>query len=299
MQIGITGISGFIGKKLAHAAAEQGHHIVGFSRRLTPLVAGEKERRPLNSETEPDVTGLDAIIHLAGESIMGRWTAAKKERILQSRVQTTQALASSIRRLRDSGHRVPALISASGIGLYGDRGDTVLDEEQPAGAGFLPMVVQAWEREALAVQTETRVAIMRIGIVMGREGGAWPALRRLFRLVLGGPLAGGRHWISWIHIDDLVALLLAAATQEKYCGVYHAVAPQPMRNDEWTKEIARVLHRPAPWPAPAWALRLLMGEQVSIILDSLRTTPSRALKHGFSFRYPELRLALEHLESQS
>lgn len=289
MKIGITGASGFIGRHLIAMLRAAGHECVAFAREPSRPVPGCAETRTAAPDRTLDVGGLDAVVNLAGESIMGRWTAAKKKRVIQSRVGTTERVVKAMRSAGEGGPRV--LISASATGFYGDRGDQTLDETAAPGSGFLPEVTQRWEATALAA-TDIRVACVRIGFVFGANGGAFPLLRRLFSLGLGGRLGSGRQWMSPVHVNDVAALMTWLVTQPGAAGTFNATCPQPVRNGDFTRELARTLGRPAVLPAPAWALRLALGEMSHLMLDSQRVLPTRTLEQGYRFQFPDLRSIL-------
>lgn len=289
MIVGITGASGFLGTKLIQLATEAGHHIVGFSRNPSKPISGCSEVR-LFSE-RPDVNGCDAIVHLAGESVFGLWTAQKKERIRRSRVEGTRHLVEAIL----AAEQPPkVLLGGSAIGFYGDTGESAVDESSAAGTGFLAEVAVQWESEAMAAcQRGVRVALLRTSVVLGKGGGAMKLLAPLFKAGLGGPLGSGQQWFSWIHIEDWAALALFVLEQNAVSGPINAVAPAPVQNREFTKILARAVHRPAFFKAPAFALRALLGEFSCELLDSKRVLPKAALQAGFKFRYPSLPEALD------
>ncbi len=297
MILGVTGASGVIGRHVIAAATAAGHQVVAFSRRPTAPWPGVTEVRPWDpSARRPDLTGLHAVIHLAGEPVTGRWTARKRAAILHSRVEGTRAVVQALAALAPPA---ATLVCASGVGYYGDRGDEPLTETAAPGTGFLAEVAQAWEAEAIAAETHgARVVRARLGMVLSPQGGAWPALRRIFRLGLGGRLGSGRQWISWIHADDAAALLVAAATDARYAGALHLTAPAPVPQREFARGLARALRRPALLPAPALGLRLLLGRQASFLLDGQRALPAAAQEAGFAFRFPTLEAALAELTRQ-
>jgi uncharacterized protein (TIGR01777 family) len=236
---------------------------------------------------------VDAAVHLAGESVAaGRWTPEAKRRIRDSRVLGTRLLAESLARLR----RPPrVLVSASAIGIYGDRGDTPLDESSALGADFLAGVGKEWEAAAgPASDAGIRVVQLRFGIVLAREGGALARMLTPFKLGVGGPLGSGRQWMSWIAIDDAVGAILAVLTNEAARGPVNAVAPEPVRNAEFAARLGAALHRPSVLPAPAFALRALFGELADgALLASQRVVPARLTALGYRFKYPTLPEALE------
>lgn len=290
MKIGITGASGFIGRHLIAMLRAAGHECVAFAREPSRAVPGCAETRSAAPDRALDVGGLDAVVNLAGESIMGRWTAAKKERVIQSRVGTTERVVKAMRSAGEGGPRV--LISASATGFYGDRGDQTLDENAAPGSGFLPEVTQQWEAAAALASTNIRVACVRIGFVFGADGGGFAPLRRLFSLGLGGRLGSGRQWMSPVHVDDVAGLITWLIEQPAAAGTFNATCPQPVRNGDFTRELARALGRPAVLPAPAWALRLALGEMSHLMLDSQRVLPTRTLELGYRFKFPDLRAIL-------
>lgn len=308
MTIGLTGATGFIGGKIIGLALRRGHEVVAFTRDPRRTIPG-CEMRLFSLEKAPDIAGCEALIHLAGESVVGLWTAAKKRRITESRVLGTRRVVEAI----NAAHEKPeVLLSSSAIGFYGDRGDEELTETAPAGSGFLAETTQAWEREALRAECggsevenlgaapnsdvrAPRVVLLRTAIVLGARGGALPLMARPFRLGLGGPLGDGRQWMSWIHLDDLAQLALFAIENLDVRGPLNASAPWPARNADFTRTLAATLHRPAFFRVPAFALRAALGGFAHELLDSKRVLPAAALEHGFGFRFPELAPALKNL----
>jgi len=234
-----------------------------------------------------------AIVHLAGEPIFsGRFTAERRRRILESRVDSTRALVRALGELSPD-ERPGTLVSASAVGYYGDRGEEELDESAVPGAGFLADVCIAWEKAAEpARRLGLRQVSLRIGVVLAREGGALAALARAFRLGLGGRIGSGRQWFPWIHADDLVGLIRAALADERYTGAVNAVAPRPVRNAELTSALGEVLHRPTILALPALPLRFALGELAVELLGSRRVVPRRALEWGFRFEFEEIARAL-------
>lgn len=288
MNIGITGISGFIGSRVGDLAGERGHTMVGFSRRAD----GDSRipRRLFSTENPPDLTGLDAVVNLAGESIMGLWTKEKKRRILESRVLGTRRVVEAMAAMEN---RPRVLINASAIGIYGDTGEREVDETSPPGQGFLAEVGQAWEAEALRAEAlGVRVVCVRIGFVLGR-GGALALIAPLFRLGLGGRLGNGQQWMSGVHVEDAAGLVVWALENEAVRGPVNAVLPEPFRNAEFTREVARTVRRPAIFPAPALALRLALGELSGLLLHSARVVPRRTQEGGYVFRFATLPAALQ------
>jgi uncharacterized protein (TIGR01777 family) len=240
--------------------------------------------------------GCDAVVHLAGENVgTGRWTAARKAAIRDSRVNGTRFLCDALAGLA----RPPkTLVCASAIGYYGDRGADVLTEESPPGAGFLPEVCREWEAaSAPAAQKGIGVVALRIGMVLSPKGGALARMLPLFRAGLGGVIGGGRQYVSWVALDDLVGIVLHALQSGELRGPVNAVAPRPVTNREFTKALGDALSRPTPLPVPAFALRLAVGREMAdaLLLASARAVPRRLEETGYRFRFPELPAALYHL----
>ena len=288
----VTGATGFIGRRLVR---ELDRPII-LSRRPEEArkILGAAEVHAWNPEESPPPAeafeGVEAIFHLAGDSVAsGRWTAAKKARIRASRVQGTANLVEGIRNLKS---RPRVLVSASAVGYYGSRGDEVLEETSAPGSDFLAGVSVAWEAEAgRARELGLRVVTVRNGMVLGAGGGALARMLLPFKLGLGGRLGDGRHWVPWVHLDDVVGLMLDAAKSE-INGAMNAVAPEPVTNQEFTRTLARVLHRPAIFPVPRLALDILFGELSSLLLASQRVVPRVAEKSGYKFRFTSLEEAL-------
>lgn len=285
--VGITGASGFIGRRLVRLLKEQGCACVAFSSRPSVMVAGCKETRIMAPDRPLDLTRLDALVNLAGESILGLWTASKRRRILDSRVRTTRRIVETLAKTPGAPR---TLINASAIGYYGNRDEEVLDEDSAPGKGFLTEVSQAWETEAKAAASAgVRVARVRIGFVLGADGGAFVPLKRAFSWGLGGKLGSGQQWMSPVHVDDvagLIAHLLENA--EAGSGAFNAVCPTPVRNEDFTQAVSDVLERPAILPAPAFVLRTVLGDFSHLLLDSARVLPRSTLASGYSFRFPHL-----------
>ena len=292
----LSGASGLVGSGLSHFLRASGHEV-------TPLVRGDSALRdkavrwnPLEGELRAqDLEGFDAVVHLAGENIASRrWNRAQKERILKSRVQGTQLLCNALSRLA----RPPrVLISASAVGFYGNRGDLLLEEDAPAGRGFLADVSQAWEEATSPAERQgMRVVRLRIGVVLTPAGGALARMLLPFRLGAGGVLGSGSQFMSWIALDDLLGTLLHCLATTAVRGAVNAVAPAPVTNREFTRALGRVLRRPALLPAPAPALRLALGEMADeLLLASLRVVPARLLSTGYKFLYPDVESALSHM----
>jgi uncharacterized protein (TIGR01777 family) len=264
---------------------------VGFSRDADAVEEGVMEMRPYDTAGGLDLEGLDAVVHLAGESVLGRWTARKRARILESRVEGTRAVVEALKRLKE-GPKI--LVTASAIGYYGNRGDELVSEEASPGKGFLAEVVRAWEEEAQrAEDAGVRVTVLRIGFVLGRGGAASRLLRYAFSNGLGGRLGSGKQWMSWVHVDDVAGLCRYALEEAKVSGVINAVAPHSVRNEDFTEALAEAFKRPAICPVPAWALRATLGEASELLLASMRVEPREALARGYVFAYPGLSSAIE------
>jgi uncharacterized protein (TIGR01777 family) len=289
MILGITGASGFIGKAIVDTALRRGHEVVAFTRQPQRVIPG-CTMRAFSLGPRPDVSGCDAIVHLAGEPILGLWTAAKKRRIVESRVLGTRRIVEAIHMAEA---KPEVFVCGSAMGLYGDAGERELTEQAPAGRGFLAETVAAWEAEALAAK-DVRTVLLRTSLVLGREGGALSAMLPPFRAGLGAQLGDGRQWMSWIHLEDQVRLILFAVENLEVRGPLNAAAPWPVRHADFTQTLARTLHRPAFLRAPAFALRLL-GDLSHELLDSKRVLPAAALEYGYGFRFPELAPALQDL----
>jgi uncharacterized protein (TIGR01777 family) len=257
--------------------------------------AGQISWNPLAPIPSVAVSGFDAVIHLAGESIVGRWTPAKQKAIRESRVAGTQRLATA---LAQSDAKPSAFVCASAIGFYGSRGDEILDECSSIGQGFLPEVCREWEQASrIAAEAGIRTVNIRMGLVLSSRGGALAKMLTPFKLGLGGRLGSGRQWWSWIHVDDIVGAIHHAMETESVSGPINLVAPNPLRNSDFTKTLAIVLRRPALFPVPELALNLAFGRMAAaeLLLSSERVKPARLEETGYKFLFPELREALVHL----
>lgn len=286
MKVGITGASGFIGQQLIRRLRVRGHKAVVFTREGGRKPAASVSTRPFPADGPPDLRGLDAVVNLAGESILGWWTKTKKQRVTESRVGSTTRLVAGMNAL-PSGKGPRVLINASAVGFYGNGGETLLDEHTPAGTGFLADVCREWEDAARAAEKSgVRVARVRIGVVLGKDGGAFAVQRRIFGSGLGGRLGDGKQWTSPVHVDDVTGLMVFLLERDGLAGAFNAVCPEPVRNTDFTTMLARTLHKPAVLPAPAFALRMLLGEASHMLLDSARAVPARTLDAGYQFRFP-------------
>lgn len=296
MRITVTGATGLIGTKLVAALRGRGDEVTVLSRRP------DDARRQLgvgavgwHPETEPApveaLAGRDGVVHLAGEPIAQRWTRESRERIRASRELGTARLVDG---LALSDPRPGVLVSASAVGYYGPRGDERLGEDASRGTGFLADVCEAWERAARAAAgLDMRVVSLRTGVLLDRADGALARMLPPFRIGVGGPVAGGRQFVSWIAPDDLVRMYLAALDDPSWSGAVNATAPEPVTNRAFAYALGRALHRPAVLPVPALALRALYGEMASVVTTGQRALPVRALEHGFDFRHATVDEALE------
>lgn len=288
----VSGATGFIGSALCPVLTGAGAQVTRLVR-ARPRDDSEIQWDPAAAIAGDRLDGFDAVVHLAGETITGRWTAAKKQRILQSRAHGTLGLATVIAQ-RQRKPRV--LVSASAIGFYGDRGDEVLREESPSGStGFLPEVARAWEQATRpAADAGIRVANLRIGVVLSPRGGALKQMLPPFKLGLGGRLGSGRQFMSWIALEDLMGVIQFALTNDSLRGPVNTVAPNAVTNAQFTKTLGQVLHRPTIFPVPSFVVKTLFGQMgEELLLTSQRVEPARLIAAGFSFKHPELREALE------
>ena len=288
----ITGASGLIGSELAPLLRKQGHDVVSLTRSAARR-PGEYHWDPARGDVDPAaLEGIDAVVHLAGESVAGRWSDEKKRRILDSRVQGTRLVSEAIAAL----DRPPAvLVCASGIGVYGDRGDDMVTEDDAAGDSFLADVVRAWEAAADPARAAgIRVVHTRFGVVQSARGGALKTQLPLFKLGLGGPVGGGRQYVSWVALDDAVGAIAYALSRDDLAGPVNVTAPNPVTQAEYARTLGRVVRRPAVLPAPGFAVRAILGEFAGEVLDGQRVLPRRLTDSGYAFRYPQLEQALRH-----
>ncbi len=296
MNILVTGSTGLVGSALVPFLTTGGHEVIRLVRSQPRAGASEVHWDPATGTVDAgNLEGMDAVVHLAGESIaVGRWTPEKKARIRDSRVKGTRLLCESLARLAQPPK---AVVCASAIGYYGDRGEEMLREESVAGAGFLAEVCRDWEAAADAArQRGIRVVHLRIGVVLSRAGGALAQMLFPFRMGLGGKIGSGKQYLSWIAIDDLIGVNLHALTSDTLQGPVNAVAPNPVTNLEFTRTLGRVLARPTLFPMPAFAARLAFGEMADeLLLASTRVEPVRLSATGYRFHHPQLEGALRHL----
>ena len=296
MKVAITGSTGLIGSALVRRLEQEKHEVIRLVRSQPragkPEVYWDPRISILNSD---HLQGIDAVVHLAGENISrGRWTAARKKRIHDSRVQGTRFLCETLRQL---SHPPRVLVSASAIGFYGNRGDRELVEGDDPGKGFLAELVQAWERATLpAVEKGIRVVQARFGVVLSPAGGALTRMIVPFRMGLGGKIGNGQQYMSWIALDDAVDTVCRALDDDSLTGPVNIVSPNPVTNTEFTRALGKVLGRPTLFPLPAFAARLALGEMADeLLLTSTRVAPARLQGVGYEFLHPELEGALRHL----
>ncbi len=296
MRIFITGANGFVGTNLCRSFVKQGHQVSG-------LIRGEGKQLPegvsrvIGESTKPgkwqeSVRGHDVLINLAGASIFKRWDNEYKQLLRDSRLLTTKNLVEAIP--KESGPKM-VMLSTSAVGYYGSRGEEELDEKAPAGDDFLARLAIDWENEAFKAREKgVRVVITRFGIVLGKDGGALEQMTMPFRFFVGGPLGNGRQWFSWIHIEDLIRAALFVISRPDIDGAVNFTAPDPIRNKDLAKAIGTVVHRPSFMPAPAFMIKLLMGELGSVILNGQRVVPGVLQSKGFKFNFPDVETALRN-----
>ena len=299
MNVLVTGATGFIGSGLCEALTQAGHTVSALSRsptsarRRLPSVGQLFLWRPAAGPPPPEaLAGIEAVIHLAGESLKGRWTGAKKRAIRDSRIMGTRHLVQGI---ESAEPRPRVLVSASAVGYYGDRGDEELTEQSPPGEGFIAEVSVGWEAEACRARAlGLRVVPLRTGLLLGRGGGLLGPLLPLYRLGLGGALGSGRQWWPWVHQDDLTGLV-TQALESDWDGPVNVTAPVPVRQREFAATLGRVLRRPALMPAPSFALKVVLGELANEMLFSRRAMPAHVQACGYRFRFTELEAASRDL----
>lgn len=300
MKILITGATGLIGKRLTETLLQRGQdQLVVLTRNKGKANFPEQvdvvEWKNPASDLIPSeaLAGVEAVIHLAGESIAeGRWTKAKKERLWSSRVDATRNLIKSFE--NSSNHNLKTVLSSSAIGFYGDRQDEALTEASEKGSGYLSDLCHNWELSSLSeTLTNTRFVQLRTGIVLSKDGGALAKMLPPFKMGAGGRLGSGNQWMSWVHIDDMVGLILHSLENQAIQGVVNATAPEPVTNSGFTKVLGTVIKRPTIFPVPAFGLKVLFGEMSSILLEGQRVLPQKLQDHGYQFQYGKLHDALE------
>jgi uncharacterized protein (TIGR01777 family) len=285
MRVTVTGASGLIGSRLVQALQQRGDEVTILSRGRE--VRWEPTQGPAPREA---LDGRDAVVHLAGENVAPRWSADARRRIRESRELGTRNLVAG---LASADPRPRTLVSSSAVGYYGPHGDEPVDEDTPPGDDFLAQVCVAWEREAQrAEELGLRVVRVRTGVVLDRDGGALAKMLPPFRLGLGGPVAGGRQYMPWIHVDDVVGIYLAALDGPGWTGPVNATAPEPVTNKAFSEALGRALHRPAAAPVPRLAIKALYGDMAAIVTEGQRALPRRTQALGYEFRRPDLDEAL-------
>jgi uncharacterized protein (TIGR01777 family) len=304
MKILISGATGLIGKQLVKTLSDKGNDelvLLARNKSKAEKMFSEKVsvfewRNPASDMVAQEAfEGVDAIIHLAGEPIAeGRWTTAKKERLWNSRVDATKNLITSLENA--ANHQVKSFVSSSAIGFYGSRDDETLDEESSKGSDYLADLCSNWEQAAHSEKlSDTRFVQLRTGIVLSIEGGALTKMLPPFKLGAGGRLGSGTQWMSWIHIQDMVNLIIFSMENNNVKGVVNATAPNPVTNSEFTKVLASTLNRPAIFPVPGFVLKTIFGEMSCILLEGQKVIPKKSLNHEFNFQYASLSDALESL----
>jgi uncharacterized protein len=298
LKVAVTGATGTIGRALVRALLDRADQVAVLSRnpgKATEALGSdvdayawpEPESKPAPADA---FAGADAVVHLAGEPVDQRWNDEAKKKIRESREAGTRNLVAG---MKEGGPRLRTLIAASASGYYGPRGDERVDESEPAGDDFLANVVVRWEREATAAEEHgIRVAMMRTGIVLSEEGGALGRMLTPFKLGVGGPIAGGRQYMPWIHEDDVAGAYLFALDNDDASGPINLSAPEPVTNKEFSRALGKTLHRPAFAPVPAAAIKTLYGEMATIVVNGVRMVPARLQELGYEFKHPELNEAL-------
>jgi uncharacterized protein len=295
MKITVTGATGLIGRRLVERLKEAGDEVTVLSRGReraaaelgVDAVAWDHAAGPAPAEA---LRGRDGVVHLAGEPVAQRWSSDVKRRIRSSREVGTNNLVEG---MRGASPRPGVLVSASGVDYYGARGDEDVTEDDPPADDFLAQVCVAWEGEAQrAEELGVRVARLRTGVVLSAQGGALAKMLPPFKLGAGGPVAGGRQWMPWIHLDDITGMYIAALENERWSGPFNAATPEPVTNRDFSKALGRALHRPAIAPVPAFALRILYGDMAEIVTSGRRAIPKRALELGYAYEHPDLDEAL-------
>ena len=297
MKVLVTGSTGLVGTALVKELARDGHTVCRLIRPLSTVVGGAREGfdvawNPSTGELGGAGVGADAVVNLAGASIAGgRWTKARKELLRTSRIDTTRALVGALAKM---SARPRVLVSASAIGIYRDRGDELLTEDSKPGSDFLAGLARDWEAEALKAEVlGIRVVLARFGIILAQHGGALAKMLLPFKLGVGGSLGSGKQWMSWITLEDAAAIIRFAMHNGAVRGAMNVVAPQPVQNDEFTKVLAKALRRPGLFPAPAFALRLALGEMAdALLLPSQRVSTEKLVELGYRFRFSALPSAL-------
>jgi uncharacterized protein len=303
MKVLITGATGLIGRSLCQSLTDDGHTVIALSRsprKPAELAVAEIHQWDSQADLPPEaaLNKVDAVINLAGEPIIARrWSNEQKKLIRDSRVITTRNLVEGLRKVDP---KPAVLVNGSAVGFYGNRGEEELTETSPPGVGFMSDICQEWEREgALAGELGIRVIQVRTGVVLSSEGGALQKMLVPFKLGLGGRLGSGKQWFPWIHIEDIADIFRHAIFTASLAGAVNGAAPEPATNSEFTRQLARALHRPAFFPVPEMALRALMGEMSEVLFVSQRVVPAAALASAYDFIFPSLAQALDDLLGKS
>jgi uncharacterized protein (TIGR01777 family) len=296
MKILVSGASGLVGTAFAAAARREGHTVARPVRPGGSAGAGDVRWDPMAASVDAAaMEGADAVVHLSGSNIAnGRWTPARKAILRGSRIATTRVLVDALAHLR---RKPRVLLCASATGYYGDRGDEILTESSDPGTDFLSLLVRDWEAEAVRAESSgIRTVLLRFGVVLSVRGGALPKMLLPFRFGVGGRFGSGKQWISWITLEDTVEIMRSAIANEQFAGPVNVVAPNPLQNAEFTRIVAKALHRPAIFPAPAFALRAVLGEMAdALLLSSQRVKPERLLSMGQQFRFDDFSAALRDI----
>ncbi|MGQ7889443.1 TIGR01777 family oxidoreductase [Paenibacillus sp. WC2504] len=290
MKIAVTGGSGFIGRRLIAYWQQRGHEMITISRSSQAVVQGARTVTWAELQDAPEkLEGLDAIVNLAGESINQRWTAAAKQRILESRIAAAHQVAQLVE-LLDKKPKV--VVNASGMSIYGTSESATFDERSPHHTmDFLSSVVDKWEQAADQIKGP-RLVKVRVGLVLDGKEGAFPKMAFPYKLGVGGPIGSGRQWLSWIHIEDMVRLIDFCIQNEEISGPVNATAPNPVTNKQFGAQLAQALHRPNLFPLPAFVMKLAFGELSTLLLEGQKVLPHVLLQHGFSFTYRSVDKAL-------
>ncbi|KAG8655873.1 hypothetical protein MANES_04G083100v8 [Manihot esculenta] len=298
MTVSITGATGFIGRRLVQRLHADNHYInvLTRSKSKAELIFPAKDFPRIVVAEEPkwkdSIRGSNAVVNLAGMPISTRWSSEIKKEIKQSRIRVTSKVVDLINDSPD-GVRPTVLVSATAVGYYGSSETQVFDERSPSGNDYLAEVCREWEASALKVNKDVRLALIRIGVVLGKDGGALAKMIPLFMMFAGGPLGSGQQWFSWIHLDDIVNLIYEALSNPAYRGVINGTAPNPVRLAEMCDRLGNVLGRPSWLPVPDFALKAVLGEGASVVLDGQKVLPKRAKELGFQFKYPHVQDALK------
>lgn len=294
MKLFIAGGSGFVGTHLSLYLLDQGHSVIAVGTSSTHKNIQHERFRYISADTtekgswQDVIQDTDVLINLAGRTIFNRWSKRYKKQIYNSRILTTRNLVEAI-----PVNKTMVLCSTSAVGYYGDRGEEILKEDAVPGTDFLSTVAMDWEKNAFLAQKKgARVAVMRFGVVLGKNGGALEKMIPAFKSFAGGPLAGGGQWFPWIHMDDLISAIMFIIENSDIDGPVNFCAPKPVRNRDLAKTLGQVLNRPSMVKVPYFMIRLVMGEMGTLLIHSQRAIPHQLLKHGFKFQYPDVQAAL-------